>query len=619
MDLWQRVLSSAYNLDKVFAIVGIILSLLMIILGGIGGKTVFILVGVLVLSSCLIWLVNREGELLTFHLPTPGAWVKFLAICFFALYIASVIAVYHRTNLYERPILYFALTALMAGIIAVESLTASRRDVRFILAQILLLGISVGWSQILIFPGMNGIDAWYHSNIIQEIVCESYIPDGFSYSKLPILHLLVGVTSLITTLSTKLAAMFTTSLGQIVGNTVFIFLIGTFLFKNPRIGLISALLVVIGDWHIRFSYLLYPNAFGMVFLVIVLYLVFNKARDMPRSMLSALLTLMMSCIILIHSILAVFMGVLLFLHWGISTAYSKVYQQAKSYTWLLIPVGFTVATFIWWTYVSMHSLLLGSLISIGFDPMIIEIPALDLGDANLEMNLADIFSSVFPFYLFAAISIIGILYMVSQKGTDSTFTYALLSISPLLISFVFYILGGTAVTARWFYFSGVLLSIPLSLVFYWLGTSEKRPIYRCLIFFVFVTAFALLMITCSMGNHDNFSFPPKDKAKIYHTHSELAGYDFFVDRSAHPLRIDGFSFPVFEHYYKWSNYRRIDLAYTSGEFNHDGTVKLLRHGTVLNFQRMEVLSPDIHTDIYHYVSDLGFSRVYDSSGLIGYV
>ena len=620
MNLWQKVLSHFYELDKICAVIGVFLALLMIVLGGVSsGSIVFLLVGVLILISCLIWLVIRKKALLAFHLPTSGARVKFWAICFFVLYITSIVAVYHRPDLYERPILYFVLTALMAGAIALESLTAGRQHAGFILVQILLLGISLGWSQMLIFPGVNGIDAWYHSNIIQRILCENHIPDGFSYSKLPILHLLVGITSLITVLPIKLATAFTASFGQIVGNAAFIFLIATSLLKNHRIGLISALLVVIGDWHIRFSYLLYPNAFGMVFVVIVLYLVFNRVKDVPRLISSILLTLLMVCIILTHSILAVFMAILLFLFWGISTVYSKLYQQGKCYIWLLVPIGFTVAMFGWWTYASMHTSWLGNLISIGFNPEIIEKSALDLGNASIDIGFVDILFSVLPFYLFATISFIGVLYMVSKKGTNSTFTYALLSITPLLISFVFYISGGTAVTERWFYFSGVLLSIPLSLVIYWLGTSEKKPIYRCLIFFMIITVFSSLMITSAMGNHDNFSFPPNEKGKIYHTHSELSSYDFFVTKSTGTLSIDGYMFPVFRYYYNWNNYQRIDLAYTSGEFNHDGTTKVLRHGVIHRFERMGILSPNIQTDIYCYMSDLGFSKIYENPSVVGYV
>ena len=88
------------------------------------------------------------------------------------------------------------------------------------------------------------------------------------------------------------------------------------------------------------------------------------------------------------------------------------------------------------------------------------------------------------------------------------------------------------------------------------------------------------MITSEMGNHDNFSFPPQGKVKIYQTHSGLAGYDFFVNKATEKLSIDGFSIPVFKHYYNWKNYQRLDLAYTTGKFNHDGTIKLIRRGMI---------------------------------------
>jgi hypothetical protein len=615
-----KILLPFYDFDVPFAILGIVLSLLMVILGGFSsGKVAFLLVGILIFISCLLWFAIRKKELLTFHLPTSGTWVKFWAICFFILYMMSIVALYLRPNLYERPISYFVLTAFMASVIALESLSAGRRHVGLILVQILLLGMSIGWSQMLIFPGVNGTDAWYHSKLIQRILYENHIPDGFSYSKLPILHLLVGITSFITALPIKLAAVATVSFAQIACNAVFIYLIARSFFRNHQIGLLSALLVIIGDHHIRFTYLLYPNAFGMAFLVIALYLMFNKAKKMPQLIFSILFMLLSVTIITTHSILSIFTAILLFSAWCTFTFHSKIYQQSSCYIRLLVPISFTVVMSAWWTYLSMHTSQLGNLISIDFDPEILAMPALHLGDVNIDRNIADIAFSIFPVYLFAAISLIGVLYMISQKGNSSTFTYAFLSISPLVVAFIFFISGRTVLIERWFYFAQVLLSIPLSLVTYWLGTlTMKRSTCRRLVFFLFMAVFSFLMITSAMGNHDNNSFPPEDKVMIYHTHSELAGYDFFVDRSTGTLSIDGNSIRTFTHYYNWENYQRLDLSYTSGEFNHDGTTKLLRHGIIHDLQRMGALSPSIQTDIYRYVSDLGFNKIYENSGLVGY-
>ena len=175
----------------------------------------------------------------------------------------------------------------------------------------------------LIFPGVNGIDAWYHSNIIQKISCENHIPDGLAYSNLPILHLLAGVASITTALPIKFATILTASFGQIVCNAVFIFLIAHSFFKNHRIGLLSALLVVIGNYHILFTYLLYPNAFGMVFVVIALYLMFNRVKDISRLVFSTLFILLMITIIPYTFNSSCFYGPPSFLFWGAFTFYSN--------------------------------------------------------------------------------------------------------------------------------------------------------------------------------------------------------------------------------------------------------------------------------------------------------
>ena len=142
------------DLDKTLAIAGIIPSILMILLGTMSSRIMYLVAGGLILISCLLWLTIRESHIFEFHLPESRTLTTICATCFFGLYTLSTLSVYLRPELYERPLLYFFLTALMAGIIACEIFTSAATCWSYS-HPVLLLGVSIAWSQLLIFPSLR--------------------------------------------------------------------------------------------------------------------------------------------------------------------------------------------------------------------------------------------------------------------------------------------------------------------------------------------------------------------------------------------------------------------------------------------------------------------------------
>jgi len=614
------------ELDKIFAIVGCFVSLLLILFGVVHiEKIMSLIIGILILIPCLLWLVIRKDDLKLIYFTTSRLGVKIWAIVFFVLLTLDMLTIYLRPNLYERPILFFIITALMAGAVACECISAERQHSGFILIQIILLGVILGGSQTLIFPGLNGFDDWYHLNIINNIVDEHYIPLGFSYSDFPVLHIVCAISFLITALPLKFGNVVVIDFGQIICSAVFIFLISDKLFKNHQLGLLSAFIVSIANLQIRFSYLTYPNAFSMIFTLIILYLIFNKIKDTSRSGFYFLLLLLFVTLILTHTITAIFTAILLFSFWFVLLVYQKIHQQSTYNISLLVSIIFCTVMFSWWAFASKNLTQFAQLLSNGIDPEVMTAQAVqtnslnNIADIYNLNNIANIIFTTFPFYLLLALALIGILYMISRKGNELTYTYALLSIIPVGISFIFYFTGGTAIIVRWSFFAEILLSIPLALVIFRIGTSmANRSIFQYLSFLVLIIVLSSLMITSDTGNHDNKSFPPSSKINLYHTQSELAGYDFFVKYFAGTLSIDTYSFPVMEYFYQWYKYQLLDPSYISGEFKHDGSIKIFRYSTIQSYQRMGILSTNIHPDIDTYMVNFDFNKIYQNDGLVGY-
>ena len=104
----------------------------------------------------------------------------------------------------------------MVGVVALEILLPHRRKAAWILPQLVLLGISVAWSQILLFPGILGSDPWWHNMFVSSILNVHAVPGGHWYTYMPFFHLEIAGASLLTGLDYRLAVMLSASLAQVI-------------------------------------------------------------------------------------------------------------------------------------------------------------------------------------------------------------------------------------------------------------------------------------------------------------------------------------------------------------------------------------------------------------------
>jgi hypothetical protein len=624
IKLWNKALSLQYDLDKILAIFGIILSFLLIIWGGLSVKLGDFLYGVLILISCVLWLVMRKNDHFNFHSSSSGSRVKFWAICFFILYILNILTVYLNPNLYERPLLYFILTALMAGVLACETITAERRHIGFVLIQVLLLGVNIAWTQVLITPGLVGIDPWYHSYLTNRILNESFIPMAEAYSNLPIFHLMIAATSLLTTLPYKLATMVSVSLAQIACNAVFIFLIANYLLKNHRIGLLAALLVIIADMHILNSYWSIPTSFAAVFIPIILYLAFIRIKDTPQLVVSILLIITMVSVVLTHTIVTMSMAIILFVAWGSLAFYKFFYLKIEDNIKLLVPVGFAIGMLAWWIYMTGHIVLLARFF--GKDQSLFFARgsfqnSLTFYDWAVVPSSGEIIFSSLGSHLFYSIALIGVFYMVSRKGNKSTYLIAVISLVFLSIPFIAYIAKSEILGNRWSYITQILFSIPLALTLYLVGTWKiKKPIFHYCFFLGFVVVVSFFMLMSPYGNNDNRFINPIMGNINFYTQSEITGGDFFTKKTTGLLSADGKFDLIFNHVYTVSNLQNpLEITSNSGKSEKDDSVKIFMSSYFLEHQRKGLFSSKARLDLNSYLSKSGSDKIYDSSAMTGYI
>lgn len=616
------------DMDKVLATTGSALSILLIAQGGVFGRYMYLLLGILTLLSCLMWLAVRRSHTFEFHYRESRTLTLFCATTFFSLYTLSILSIYLRPALYERPLLYFILMALMAGTIACEIFASGRRYPGLILIQIILLGVSIAWSQLLIFPSLLGVDPWYHSALTDRIVVEGIIPDGYVYSKLPVFHLMIATTSLIAGLPYKFAAMASVSLGQIICNAVFVFLIATAMLRNHQIGLVAALMVIIANHHIMMSsYASIPNAFAAVFMPIAFFLLLFKLKKDSCSTSAVLCTMALFPIILTHTITAICMAILLFVTWGTLTFYRYFYAKTENYVPLLVPVSFTVAMLAWWTFASDSIGTLIDLFKSGFSiDFFVKTPEQLLSYATV-VPPGEILFNALGLFLYFVFSFIGIFWMVSRKRSSSTFVMAWIGVVPLFIGFISLISGHTVIEERWWYFAQLLLSIPLAIAIYIIGTWKfKKPLYTYCLVFSFIVILSIFMILSTPANTDNHIFSPTTGSTSAYTQSEVSGSEFFAMKSIGSLSSDFHyctcpSSSVFIHAYTISPERLLTLddSLVSDKFNHDGSIKILRSKWHRETLKRGSIMLRIRPDLGDYVSNLGFNKIYDNPAMTGYI
>lgn len=298
--------------DDIIPILGVASSILLIFVCMSFNRTVYLFPGILSLIACMIWFGMRKKTLYNQYAHLSFSTDIILNSLYFIFFSLSILSIYFRPNLYERPLFYFILVSLIVGIMALRIFCNNISNSLFIF-QTILIGISISWSQLLIFPSLLGVDPWYHQALTLKILDIHFIPDGYSYSKLPLFHILITLTSLVTGLDYKFATMLSVGLSQIICNVLFIFLLGKFLFNN-RIGLLASLLLVVADHHIYMSYWSIPNAFAVVFVLFLLYLLF-KVKMNDSVLISIVSILLMVDIILTHSVVSVFTAIILTFYW----------------------------------------------------------------------------------------------------------------------------------------------------------------------------------------------------------------------------------------------------------------------------------------------------------------
>ena len=307
-------------------------------------------IGFVILIASLIYLLLRNKFKKAAFTPLKITHrVKLLLnIIFFTIF--SITLLIWHTQLYCRPLSYFILISLLAGIIAIEILHFKKGDPAWsVLLKILLLSANIRAGIYYNFPTIIGGDANKHAETAELITNAGFVPPFEITAKTfyyPIFHIFVSITQLINHIDIKDALFFSIGLVSII-STIFIYYVGKKL-AGPQIGLLATLLAnVIASILVR-GINFNPGSLVLCYFILILYLLFKEEHKLINTSLIVFITLLMiithqlSTFVVFISLISIYLGI---------RAYKVIYRYKETVvintTYILL---FAIALQSYWMY-----------------------------------------------------------------------------------------------------------------------------------------------------------------------------------------------------------------------------------------------------------------------------
>ena len=532
------------ELDVLLATIVCVLTFVAAIwLGLVVRRELYVISSLLFAIPCLCYLIAKKySKATSFERQQAKDFNNLrviLNVVFLSLFLLSIFFYLSRTNLYVRPLTYFILTALSASVVSLEIvMLPNANKFNYInLIKIMLIGISLEFSELALFPSVIGGDSSWHQFFTNSIFRTGHIPSGTGYSLLPFMHLNIDTSMLVTGLGYKAAMALSISFLDVVLSVLIVYLIGKSLLNNA-VGLLGGLLTVVSSQFIAFGFWAVPNTLGVVLALPILY-IFIKENNRQRPYLFLTLILM-AALVLTHTV-ATFTLLVLLLIFNIGLKISRTQGWKPRNLSLTIIALLATGAFSWWAFAS------GSLASLAFqigdmlylNPYLIPSPN-TAASFITQVPLSEQLFKNFGMTLFFAVSLIGCFLMISwQVRTNKRFMWSIGCIVLIGISTAGLIFLPTQLSVpRWWYITEIMISIPLALALITFFQLMRNKIGKFILVGTLIFLLSFLMIMSPTANIDNRTFTPNVTIRNTLTQSEKQALSTVLSHSNKTLGLD---------------------------------------------------------------------------------
>lgn len=470
--------------------------------------------------------------------------VKVFVASYCFLFSFSVLILFYSLQNYFLPLSFFLCVAGMVAVIAIQTLSAdsfSGFQANVILAEIVVLSITVCAAILFLFPSPIGNDSGYHVAFIQNVINSGYFGAFGRYENFPGFYLPFVFSNLIAGIADYKLLQLSSLLMQGVF-VLFVFFITRDLFST-KTGLLSTLIVSLSSQILLPRFYYYPSNYAVVFLIFVMYLLFLQFR-VERTTSTALLFVATVALVFIHPLAGLVLLLILLL--------LLLASRAATPKGKLVPTIFfafaVILTLFWWM-----KPIRGSQLDI-FSQFIETVQnALQptgaigvegIGAATLSAHLAwgDVMLYDLGFALLVFFGVAGSLYVLGtnmngfREFTQVRSNRIALSVTTLLLCplpFVLAFVAPNTLPDRWFPFVQLLLAVFAGVTF--LLFSKRARHKTSLISTLALVTMLFFMVTSPQVNINTHLYATNLGARQASYSSELQAMDFAMQ--ADPVRV----------------------------------------------------------------------------------
>jgi len=561
----KKLLQSDFALDKIIAILMLVIGVVVIVWSLSRGHYGVFDPSVVAIASLLYLLFRGKLSKAESLLESRGTnRIRLFSHLIFIIGLTLSIWLLW-SNLYYRPLLYFVMVLIAAGSIILDIFYLDEgkySQVVVTLFKIVILCLSVYAGIYYQFPGISGVDCWWHNEWIQETVNLGHLTEGQILDSggliFPIFHLMGAITQIVTSLPSYSSVFASIGIFGVV-SCVFIFLIGRKV-ANTKVGLLAALIVPLTDWGILFgSSSIVPNSLGFYFFSVILYLIFCRGRKMASDALlillvsaSLILTHTIASFVMLLSVIAIFIGIKL--HEQISksiTPYKVVslsfvvlFSIAMLTRWMQSPPGYTPFFDVTLKHF-FSSLQYEAQFAVAAQPIAVTIPyeniLLDQGGHLLLL-------------LFSFIG--GLILLHPRNRTGLRTALVLVAWLSLFVVYLSQLFGLTTILpGRWFLFIYVPVSILAVQGLFSISSFIKQKVGKLGLVMLVVLAIVFMMTTDHLANKDS-PLILNGAIRTRYTQSELTAIETLSEMGCGRPKTDifyGVIFPYIIGYDKYMN------------------------------------------------------------------
>jgi hypothetical protein len=525
------------NADRNLAIAGIVVSILLLVIASTVYQSLLLQqISITVLLASGIYLLMRR-YLKSRQIEEDGKEVsdspllsrlnphisKVLDISFWGLFIAGITILWQ--SVYERPLSFLILVAVMCSILAVE--IAAKKNTAYCLIKIMVIGLLIRGSAYYQFATVVGTDPFIEIDFVEQLVASGQVGEFFGvYVNYPMSYILDASILNITGLGFNDSFFILVAI-QVI-SLVFIFLIGKELF-NEETGLLSALIIAVFDWHIFWGFYVKGMVLGIALVPAIIWLLLVGLRKGGRLRFSIITIVMLGLIIITHTYVNAALALILALGL-ISALICRLFlgkEGIKVPTKLNLVLLFLIGTLAYWMYASGFITYIGNVVryAMSIDAITIEEvgaqPIMYRNTALLTWQKLPTLILSF-FFVFGFLNILGVSRLGQRKFLQTWI--ALVGGMLLVFNFVlFYIPAfGILEVARWHVFVGMLVVFPA--VVGLLKMAGRRGWPKMVGLFLLVFLISGIFLTSHISSVVTV-VPWEQKIRMAYTSSEMSAAD----------------------------------------------------------------------------------------------